>query len=109
MDKYNLVDDPPPPYGAVPTANVPPPIGLAGIQVRPIVNFGPINQHCVCPNCHADIMTTVTIRPNFRTHALAAFLCIFCCPCMCVPYLVDSCQNIDHHCPSCNAYLGTYS
>lgn len=31
-----------------------------------------------------------------------------CWPCAWIPYVMDSCKNGNHYCPSCNTYIGTY-
>ncbi|XP_054739665.1 lipopolysaccharide-induced tumor necrosis factor-alpha factor homolog isoform X1 [Anastrepha obliqua] len=62
-----------------------------------------------CPSCHADILTTVKYQPNSCTHIWALVLCLFICwPCVCVPYCMNSCQNANHYCPNCNAFIGSY-
>ncbi|XP_017487798.1 PREDICTED: lipopolysaccharide-induced tumor necrosis factor-alpha factor homolog [Rhagoletis zephyria] len=64
----------------------------------------------VCPSCHAQVLTTVKHQATTRTHCWALVLCIlFCWPCVCVPYCMKSCQNANHYCPNCNAFIGTYS
>ncbi|XP_028894634.1 lipopolysaccharide-induced tumor necrosis factor-alpha factor homolog isoform X4 [Zeugodacus cucurbitae] len=63
-----------------------------------------------CPSCHAQVLTNVTHQATSRTHCWALVLCLlFCWPCVCVPYCMDSCQNANHYCPNCNAYIGTYA
>ncbi|XP_031636269.1 lipopolysaccharide-induced tumor necrosis factor-alpha factor homolog [Contarinia nasturtii] len=70
---------------------------------------GPEPSRVTCPSCHASIMTKVQTESSSRTHILALLLCLFLCwPCVCVPYCTDSCQNRNHYCPQCNAYIGTY-
>lgn len=34
--------------------------------------------------------------------------CFSCWPFAWVPYVVDSCKNANHYCPSCGAYIGKY-
>ncbi|CAH1984425.1 unnamed protein product [Acanthoscelides obtectus] len=34
---------------------------------------------------------------------------IQCIPCVCIPYCCDSCQTLQHYCPNCQAYLGSYA
>ncbi|XP_034180043.2 uncharacterized protein LOC117604270 [Osmia lignaria lignaria] len=63
----------------------------------------------ICPRCTTIIVTTIEVRQSMITHiaALALFLC-GCWPCCMIPYCLNSCKNIDHRCPVCRAYLGTY-
>ncbi|XP_017776199.1 PREDICTED: lipopolysaccharide-induced tumor necrosis factor-alpha factor homolog [Nicrophorus vespilloides] len=93
---------PPPPYYQ---PNAPAPIP----QVHVMSNFGPDPQRCVCPSCHAEVLTSMKTQATTKTHLMALLLCLFMCiPCVCVPYCMDSCQNRNHYCPNCQAYLGKY-
>ncbi|XP_075972726.1 lipopolysaccharide-induced tumor necrosis factor-alpha factor homolog [Anticarsia gemmatalis] len=63
----------------------------------------------VCQSCNYTVSTRTEMRPTFRTHAWA--VCLFVCglwPCCFVPYCMPTCNNIDHYCPKCNAYIGSY-
>ncbi|XP_011701386.1 PREDICTED: lipopolysaccharide-induced tumor necrosis factor-alpha factor homolog isoform X2 [Wasmannia auropunctata] len=64
----------------------------------------------ICPRCSALIITVVVVRRSTITHltALTLFL-LGCWPCCMIPYCMDSCNNTDHYCPICRAYLGTYT
>ncbi|CAG9563523.1 unnamed protein product [Danaus chrysippus] len=74
-----------------------------------VIQVGPEPMPLICPACHASVKSKVEHSSTTGTHIMAALLCLcLCWPCVCVPYCVDSCQNADHYCPSCNAYLGTY-
>ncbi|CAK9817659.1 Lipopolysaccharide-induced tumor necrosis factor-alpha factor homolog [Anthophora quadrimaculata] len=63
----------------------------------------------VCPRCTIIVVTTVQVRHSINTHAtaFALFLC-GCWPCCLIPYCLNTCKTIDHYCPVCRAYLGTY-
>ncbi|XP_036220774.2 lipopolysaccharide-induced tumor necrosis factor-alpha factor isoform X1 [Bactrocera oleae] len=80
---------------------------VGGIQAPPV---GPSAQELTCPRCLQRVRTLVVYEP---THgrlcmSICALLCI-CWPCVCVPYCMDSCQNANHYCPNCNAFIGTYT
>nr|XP_026495692.1 lipopolysaccharide-induced tumor necrosis factor-alpha factor homolog [Vanessa tameamea] len=63
----------------------------------------------VCRSCNQQIITRVERTPSLRTHLLALMLCILgCWPCVCLPYCVDTCNNAEHYCTNCNAYVGSY-
>ncbi|XP_013161771.1 PREDICTED: lipopolysaccharide-induced tumor necrosis factor-alpha factor homolog [Papilio xuthus] len=63
----------------------------------------------ICKSCNSQIITRVERKPSLRTHLFALLLCVVgCWPLVCLPYCVDTCNNADHFCPSCNAYLGSY-
>ncbi|XP_055917054.1 lipopolysaccharide-induced tumor necrosis factor-alpha factor homolog isoform X2 [Eupeodes corollae] len=84
------------------------------ITQQPIVTtqYAPVGQtqsRVNCPSCHADVLTNVRYEPNTQTHLIALCLfCFICWPCVCLPYCMDSCQNANHYCPNCNAFIGTY-
>ncbi|KAM8711265.1 hypothetical protein ACLKA7_000411 [Drosophila subpalustris] len=96
----------PQPYGQAP------PQHTVIIQTTTTSNLTPIGSgptRIRCPSCHAEVVTTVKSTPSGRTHCWALILCLFICwPCVCLPYCMDSCQNADHYCPSCSAYIGTF-
>ncbi|XP_078034219.1 uncharacterized protein LOC144468532 [Augochlora pura] len=71
--------------------------------------WAPIPMTAVCHRCTTIVVTAVEVRRSVITHitAFALFLC-GCWPCCMLPYCLNSCNNIDHYCPVCNAHLGTY-
>ncbi|KAF2897088.1 hypothetical protein ILUMI_09088 [Ignelater luminosus] len=101
---------PPPNYSpAVPIPEVVPPPGPSTSCPAPIPEpvFGPNPQRVTCPSCRSSITTRVEAESSTRTHIIAALLCLV--SCCCLPYLIDSCKNKNHYCPSCGAYLGAYT
>ncbi|XP_022116844.2 lipopolysaccharide-induced tumor necrosis factor-alpha factor homolog [Pieris rapae] len=63
----------------------------------------------ICRSCGVQITTRVERMPSMRTHLFAILLCLVgCWPCSCLPYCVDTCNNADHYCSNCNAYIGSY-
>ncbi|GJQ79518.1 hypothetical protein Trydic_g16367 [Trypoxylus dichotomus] len=73
------------------------------------VQYGPVSQNAVCPSCRNQILTRVEAETSTKTHLYAGLLClVMLWPCICLPYIMDSCKNKNHYCPTCNAYLGTY-
>ncbi|XP_018792718.1 PREDICTED: lipopolysaccharide-induced tumor necrosis factor-alpha factor homolog isoform X2 [Bactrocera latifrons] len=116
----------PPPYSAPPPGftpasyyqpppqQMPPPQQTSTVIITTsgpsIIPLGEDPTRIQCPSCHADVLTTVNYQPNSCTHIWALVLCLFICwPCVCVPYCMDSCQNANHYCPNCNAFIGTYT
>lgn len=74
-----------------------------------LAQYGPTPQPITCPHCHNPITTRLETEAGMRTHLIALLLCIIgCIPCCLIPYCVDSCQNRNHYCPSCGAFLGSY-
>ncbi|XP_067632213.1 lipopolysaccharide-induced tumor necrosis factor-alpha factor homolog [Eurosta solidaginis] len=119
---YEYKGQQPPPYSAPPAGFTPathfqPPPMAPPPQVPTVIittsaptQLGEEPTRTKCPSCHADILTTVDYTANSCTHIWALVLCLFICwPCVCVPYCMKSCQNANHYCPNCNAFIGTYS
>ncbi|XP_053962589.1 lipopolysaccharide-induced tumor necrosis factor-alpha factor homolog isoform X2 [Anastrepha ludens] len=116
---------PPPPYSQVVPGYYQPPPQNVHVQGAPAAASGPTviihttaptfnvisNEPATitCPSCHAVVRTTVIYQPSLSTHLWALILCLFICwPCVCVPYCMNSCQNANHYCPNCNAFIGSY-
>ncbi|CAK1551662.1 unnamed protein product [Leptosia nina] len=84
--------------GAVPGATI---IITQSMGTQPAVT--------VCRSCGIQITTRVEQMPSMRTHLFALLLCLIgFWPCACVPYCIDTCNNADHYCPNCNAFIGSY-
>ncbi|KAH8397163.1 hypothetical protein KR215_010024, partial [Drosophila sulfurigaster] len=73
------------------------------------MNVGPESSRLVCPKCKMSILTTTTPRSSSTTHLIALLMCCCSC-CICAPFLycTECARNIEHTCPSCNNYIGTY-
>ncbi|XP_075972729.1 lipopolysaccharide-induced tumor necrosis factor-alpha factor homolog [Anticarsia gemmatalis] len=62
-----------------------------------------------CKTCKYEIVTRIEKKATTKTHVIAFLLCLFLCwPCVCLPYCMSSCNNIDHYCTKCNSYIGSY-
>ncbi|XP_055854581.1 lipopolysaccharide-induced tumor necrosis factor-alpha factor homolog isoform X1 [Episyrphus balteatus] len=78
-------------------------------NVQYVTPVGPTSSRVTCPSCRADVQTRLQHEPTTNTHLMALCLfCFLCWPCVCLPYCMDSCQNANHYCPNCNAFIGTY-
>ncbi|XP_014371852.2 lipopolysaccharide-induced tumor necrosis factor-alpha factor-like isoform X2 [Papilio machaon] len=72
--------------------------------------MGPNSTAFVCKSCNHQIVTRVERNASLRTHLVALFLCfVGCWPFACLPYCMDSCNNADHYCTNCGAYIGSYT
>lgn len=71
--------------------------------------LGPKPVHMFCPTCHNYIITETDESPSNE-----AFLCcmlifiVGCTLCSCLPFFMKSFQQVDHRCPQCASFLGTY-
>lgn len=82
--------------------------------VQPVVivaaAFGPNQSNTRCPNCSAEVLTSISFSPS--THAWIAFwvMCVLGCwfGCCCIPFCMDSCKKVTHRCPNCQNIIGVY-
>ncbi|KAJ2950762.1 hypothetical protein O0L34_g9026 [Tuta absoluta] len=80
--------------------------GQRVIVVNPV---GSMPSLITCRLCNMQVTTSVVFRPSVRTHLAALLLCVVgCWPFACVPYCVESCNSVDHYCPNCRGYIGSY-
>ncbi|CAD7077816.1 unnamed protein product [Hermetia illucens] len=76
---------------------------------KSVHKFGNKSFWCYCPECGHRIKTRTKYIPTRGAHLLAILLCLsMCLPFICLPYFLPSCQDVEHYCPSCNAYIGTF-
>ncbi|GMT07230.1 hypothetical protein PENTCL1PPCAC_29404 [Pristionchus entomophagus] len=73
------------------------------------VAFSSHGQPLHCTTCQQEIMTRVAPKPGLLTYLLCGGLAFFgCWICCCIPFCVEGAQDIEHFCPKCNRFLGTY-
>ncbi|XP_053600165.1 lipopolysaccharide-induced tumor necrosis factor-alpha factor homolog [Plodia interpunctella] len=76
--------------------------------IRPI-DFRPSSMRLTCPSCKAEVMTRTEKTPTLRTHACACLLFwLVWWPCICLPYCLPGCNDVDHFCPNCDSYIGGF-
>ncbi|CAF1367913.1 unnamed protein product [Adineta steineri] len=85
------------------------PVMMSGptvIQAHAVkVGHNPV--HCICPQCHQQIVT----RVDYDSGSFAWLMCLLltvigCVPCCVIPFCATSCQDATHTCPHCSAMLG---
>ncbi|CAJ1076724.1 cell death-inducing p53-target protein 1 homolog [Xyrichtys novacula] len=119
---YGMPGPPPPagPGGFYPAA--PPPAGYqAGPPYVPaapattvthMVVSPPLHDQpsqAVCPHCQQTVVTETQRTSGLLTWAICAGLALFgCFLCCCIPFCIDSCQDVEHHCPSCKRIIYVY-
>ncbi|XP_037951762.1 lipopolysaccharide-induced tumor necrosis factor-alpha factor homolog [Teleopsis dalmanni] len=74
--------------------------------LQPNGAVGPNSTEMNCPQCGAHIKTRVRHSATTKTHLMCLLLSCTCC-CL-LPYCMNSCQNTNHYCPNCNAFIGCY-
>ena len=83
-----------------PQTNQPQVVTVAG----PLFGNRPVTM--MCPNCQKTITTKTFSEHGALTWISAGVLCfVMCC---CIPFCVDSCDDVTHTCPSCNITLGLH-
>ncbi|KAM9785041.1 LITAF domain-containing protein-like [Syngnathus typhle] len=88
----------PPPGGPSTIASVPHVVVLAPLQENP--------GRTICPHCRQTVVTHVEYKPGLKTWAIFGILAFFgCFLCCWIPFVVDSCKDVVHHCPSCHTQI----
>lgn len=79
------------------------------IHVTP-AGLGPEPARIQCPHCHQSVTTKIDPVAGLLTYLLVGACLMFGCVfgCCLIPCCVNSCQNINHNCPNCGSFLGTY-
>uniref|UniRef100_A0A336MNT9 CSON004293 protein n=1 Tax=Culicoides sonorensis TaxID=179676 RepID=A0A336MNT9_CULSO len=102
-------------YPNIPSANPPaydavPPAMSATVVHQTLVSipFGPQPSNITCPSCQKQIATKIKHENATKTHMFALLCCLIFWPCVWLPYTMDSCKDVNHYCPYCDAYLGSY-
>ena len=60
-----------------------------------------------CPHCKAHAPTRTKCEISGSQWIICVILCIFGCPCPCIPCYIPSCYKVNHSCSSCNTYIGS--
>lgn len=63
-----------------------------------------IPQNIVCPYCHATVVTQL----KYQAGGLSFLLCVLFPLCGCIPFCVNECKDVEHHCPNCGSWVGLY-
>ncbi|KAL5107613.1 hypothetical protein TcWFU_004111 [Taenia crassiceps] len=63
-----------------------------------------------CPSCRREVLTNVTYESGLLTWILAILICflggpLFCCL---IPFCCPPCKDVEHLCPVCGRFLGSY-
>ncbi|XP_054614527.1 LITAF domain-containing protein-like isoform X2 [Dunckerocampus dactyliophorus] len=62
-----------------------------------------------CPRCQQMVLTQVERKAGLMTWLICGGMAfIGCCLCCWVPFVVDSCKDVQHNCPNCNNVIYLY-
>lgn len=78
--------------------------------VTTVVPVGPGTTHMICPCCHAEIDTATKTEPGLIAYfsGVVIFLLGGWLGCCLIPCCIPECMDVQHTCPHCGTYLGTY-
>jgi lipopolysaccharide-induced tumor necrosis factor-alpha factor len=104
-DQQHLLHGHPPP--AYPQATYQQPPAIVTINKR----WTEIPENHVCQWCGVQGITTTERVPGLLTYLASGAICLVGCwlGCCLVPFCVDSCQDVEHYCPSCRQLVGKYT
>uniref|UniRef100_A0A914H0Z9 Serpentine receptor class gamma n=1 Tax=Globodera rostochiensis TaxID=31243 RepID=A0A914H0Z9_GLORO len=122
------------PPGAVPFSSPPPPVQFVyspsnvsighafpvvganvpnqaqSVKMIVAVPLGPHEVQLYCSNCRQTVRTRVVRRPGLLTWLICGALALVgCWPCCMLPFCAQSCQDVEHFCVNCNAFVGKFS
>ncbi|KAH8868460.1 Lipopolysaccharide-induced tumor necrosis factor-alpha factor [Schistosoma japonicum] len=68
----------------------------------------PANFRCL--SCGKNISTQLEYHNGLLTYAscVGIFLLGGACGCCLIPFCVKACKDVDHKCPNCQRYVGSY-
>ena len=70
------------------------------------VQFGRYSIAMTCPNCRAQIQTAVDYEAGSKTWLWCFVLFLITGVCCFLAFLIDSCKDAVHRCPSCQTIVG---
>uniref|UniRef100_A0A914GZD7 LITAF domain-containing protein n=1 Tax=Globodera rostochiensis TaxID=31243 RepID=A0A914GZD7_GLORO len=72
--------------------------------------LGPRPQNTFCSNCRQQVLTKVKYSAGLLTWLLFGGCLLFGCwlGCCLIPFCMDDCQDCEHYCTNCKAFMGQY-
>lgn len=99
-----------PAYSPVPTTTVvlqaPTPVITTTVVVSGLQD---VPGHALCPHCQQSVITRIEHTAGTMAWLICAGLCLAGCGfCSCIPFCLESCQDVEHHCPNCQRVIYIY-
>ncbi|XP_069761936.1 lipopolysaccharide-induced tumor necrosis factor-alpha factor homolog [Narcine bancroftii] len=87
-----------------------PPVVVQTVYVQPSQSFGAQPVQTTCPSCRQVVITRIRYAPGLLTWISCGGLFFVGCVlgCCLIPFCVDSLQDVDHNCPNCGVFLGSF-
>ncbi|XP_069005375.1 cell death-inducing p53-target protein 1 homolog [Embiotoca jacksoni] len=99
----------PPPAGYQGGAPFAPPLAVPTTTVTHMIVTPALRDlpgQTVCQYCQQTVITNTEHTAGLMTWAICGGLTILgCFLCCCIPFCVDSCKDVEHHCPSCHKVI----
>ncbi|RWS05291.1 hypothetical protein B4U79_12763 [Dinothrombium tinctorium] len=96
-----------------------PNVNAANVSQAPVINVivypddvrnNPFPTRMICQICHQEITTVTRPVVGGYTWIMAGMMALLglVCGCCLLPFYSDCCKDVEHHCPFCGSYIGTY-
>ncbi|XP_050972187.1 cell death-inducing p53-target protein 1 homolog [Labeo rohita] len=99
----------PPPYGFAATTVTVQPVIVPAITQTQIACLTDVPGRIICPHCMTDVVTQTENVSGLLAWLICGVLVLLgCWLCCCIPFCVDSCQDVQHSCPNCKNIVRIY-
>ncbi|XP_029996436.1 LITAF domain-containing protein-like isoform X2 [Sphaeramia orbicularis] len=88
----------------------PPPAGYQGVTHMVVTpGLQDVPGQTMCPHCQQTVVTQTEYTSGLMTWLICGGLFIIgCICCSCIPFCVDGCKDVEHHCPNCQRVIYIY-
>uniref|UniRef100_A0A8C6WN82 LITAF domain-containing protein n=1 Tax=Neogobius melanostomus TaxID=47308 RepID=A0A8C6WN82_9GOBI len=99
-----------PAYGPIPTTSV---VVQAQAPVFTTTVVASVLQdvpgQAMCPHCQQTVITHTEHTAGLMAWLICGGLCLMGCGlCSCIPFCLESCQDVEHRCPNCQRVIYIY-